>query len=57
VSTAANAQVREAIERATGRAVLSASPLSGGCVADVLRVDLEGGSRVVAKVAPGGGPR
>jgi fructosamine-3-kinase len=37
------------IVRALGRPVRSAHRLSGGCVADVLLVELEGGDRVVVK--------
>ncbi len=41
------------IQARTGRAILGARPLSGGCVGEVLLVDLAGGERVVAKIGPG----
>lgn len=44
-----------AVEAATGRPSLSAKPLSGGCIAEVLDVGLEGGGRVVAKRSRDGG--
>lgn len=41
------------IEAALGRRPLAAAPLSGGSGVQVLRVDLPGGERIVAKVGPG----
>jgi len=37
------------IERATGATVRSAAPLAGGCIADVLRIDLDDAPPVVLK--------
>jgi fructosamine-3-kinase len=42
--------LRNRIERATGRVVLDISPLSGGCVAEVMRADLDHAEPVVVKV-------
>ncbi len=42
---------RQTVETVTGRRVARAAPLTGGCIADVWRADLEGGSSIVAKVA------
>lgn len=39
----------------TGRGVTALTPLLGGCVAEVLRVDLDGAAPLVAKVAAEGG--
>ena len=44
-----------AIGAATGKRPRHLSPLSGGCIAEIHKVDLEGGDVVVAKVAPEGG--
>lgn len=44
-------EARQAIFRATGAEVLRASPLSGGCVGDVWRLDMADGQRLVAKTA------
>ena len=44
-----------AVEAAAGRRPLSSHPLPGGCIAQVLKVELAGGDALVAKVAPGGG--
>jgi fructosamine-3-kinase len=49
------AHVAARIEATTGRGPLSARPLPGGCIAEVLRVELAGGGTVVAKLAPNGG--
>ncbi len=43
------------IEAAAGSRPSGSQPLAGGCIADVVRVDLENGERVVAKRAPAGG--
>jgi fructosamine-3-kinase len=43
--------VRQAIAEVAGAAVAQASPLTGGCIGDVWRVDLADGRRVVAKTA------
>ncbi|RDD63413.1 fructosamine kinase family protein [Ferruginivarius sediminum] len=43
------------IEATLGRKPLSARPLPGGCIAEVLRVELSDGGTVVAKLAPKGG--
>lgn len=50
-----NAEVRERIAAALCAKVAGASPLGGGCVAEVLRVDLADGRSVVAKVSASGG--
>lgn len=47
------AELRARVEAVAGRRVTAASPLSGGCVGEVWRLDLAGGGRVVAKVGPG----
>lgn len=44
------------IEAATGYRPVGRAPLAGGCIAEIYRVDLDGGETVVAKLAaPGGG--
>ncbi|MDX1576158.1 MAG: fructosamine kinase family protein, partial [Kiloniellales bacterium] len=48
-------RLAEAVERATGRRPARTRPLTGGCIAQVLRVELEGGGALVAKVAEGAG--
>ena len=49
-------RLAEAVERATGRRPVRTRPLTGGCIAQVLRVELEGGGALVAKLAePGAG--
>jgi fructosamine-3-kinase len=45
------------IEQATGRRPVRAEPLAGGCIADVLRVSLDGGGSVVVKQDGGPAPR
>lgn len=49
--------VARAVEDALGRAVVSSSPLSGGCVGDVVRAVLADGESVVVKTESGGGGR
>ncbi len=44
------------VEAALGRAPLAATPLGGGCVGEVYRLDMAGGERLVAKLAAGSGP-
>ena len=44
---------RSEAERLFGRAVVGATPLSGGCVGQVVRLDLDDGRRIVAKQGPG----
>lgn len=46
--------LEEAVGRITGARPRRLSPLGGGCVAEVYRVDLEGGDRLVAKVGGDG---
>ncbi|MEE8445608.1 MAG: fructosamine kinase family protein [Alphaproteobacteria bacterium] len=46
---------REAIGALAGARVLDASPLSGGCIGEVFRLDLADGRRLVAKTAGPGG--
>jgi fructosamine-3-kinase len=43
------------VEAVTGRRPIATRPLPGGCIAEVLKVELPGGEAVVAKVAPAGG--
>ena len=45
----------DAVEAVAGRRPLGTRPLAGGCIAQVLKVDLGDGEALVAKVAPGGG--
>lgn len=45
---------REAVGRVAGSPVVAMRPLSGGCVGEVYRIDLEDGARVVAKVDSSG---
>lgn len=45
--------VRETVEGLTGRQVRSLVPLGGGCVGEVMRVSLDGGGDLVAKLGPG----
>ncbi len=45
----------DAVEAVAGRRPLGTRPLAGGCIAQVLKVDLGHGEALVAKVAPGGG--
>jgi len=40
----------DTIENITGAAVMRYSPLSGGCVGEVYRIDLSTGERLVAKI-------
>lgn len=47
--------VRQRIAEAAGVAVAHVAPLTGGCVGEVWRVDLEYGRRLVAKTAGAGG--
>ena len=44
-----------AIEAATGKRPRRLSALGGGCIAEIHKVELEGGGAVVAKAAPEGG--
>lgn len=41
------------VEDLTGRRIIGRVPLSGGCVGEVLRLDLSDGARLVAKLGPG----
>jgi len=45
-----------AVEKALGRAPARATPLSGGCIGEVYRVDMADGDAVVVKRAEGPGP-
>lgn len=47
--------IRDTIERATGSAPVEFAALHGGCVSDVMRVDLADGGRVVIKLGDEGG--
>lgn len=47
--------VERAIEEATGHRPVATHRLTGGCIAEVRRVDLEAGGSIVAKIAPDGG--
>ncbi|MFI4896463.1 MAG: fructosamine kinase family protein [Phycisphaerales bacterium JB059] len=49
--------LRDRVERALAHDVASISPLTGGCVAQVARVDLRGGDPVVVKWGQGAGVR
>lgn len=49
------AAVETAVKTITGRSPVEAHALTGGCVAEVRRVDLDDGSSVVAKIAADGG--
>lgn len=49
------AALATAVEAATGRSAVAVSALTGGCIADVQRIDLDDGSSIVAKSAPEGG--
>jgi fructosamine-3-kinase len=42
-------RVRETLARVTGRTPVTATPLHGGCVSEVMRIDFEHGEPVVAK--------
>jgi len=53
--TAVGPQFAARVEAACGARPLSAKPLSGGCIGQVYRLQLAGGEKMVAKVAPGGG--
>ena len=44
-------EIAEQIEQVTGQAPAGAQPLAGGCIAEVLRVDLADGGSVVVKLA------
>lgn len=48
---------RERLERAAGGVVRALRPLHGGCIAQVLLVTLEDGTRLVCKADPGPRPR
>lgn len=43
------------VAETTGAGVAGSRPLPGGCIAEVLRLDLAGGGHAVAKIAPRGG--
>ncbi len=45
----------EAVRAATGRAPKALRALPGGCIAEVYKVELDGGAACVAKIAPEGG--
>ncbi len=47
--------VDQIIERVTGSAPVAKSPLGGGCIGDVYKVDLEKGPAIVAKAGDAGG--
>ena len=47
--------VAAAVEAALGRRPRRLTPMTGGCIAEVYRVELEDGERLVAKVADEGG--
>ena len=49
------ADARRRIEAATGKTVVRVSPLGGGCVGDVFKIDLAGGDKIVAKIADANG--
>ncbi len=44
-----------AIEAATGQRPARVIPLSGGCIGEIYKVELEDGARLVAKVSAAGG--
>ncbi|HEC90613.1 MAG TPA: fructosamine kinase [Alphaproteobacteria bacterium] len=48
-------ETKDLIRQATGQAVVGARPLAGGCVGEVLRVELENGEIIVAKTGEAGG--
>src|SRR5690606_36504268 len=48
--------LRQQIEALTGRTPERLRPLSGGCIADVYRVDFASGDPLVAKAGDGSGP-
>ena len=50
-----HADARRRIEAATGKTVAHISPLSGGCVGDVFKIELADGDTLVAKIADAGG--
>jgi len=50
-----NAALAQAVEAATGRRPARLRTLSGGCIATVYKIELEGGGACVAKLAPQGG--
>ena len=50
-----DARQSEAVRAATGRAPTRLRALAGGCIAEVYKVELEGGGACVAKVAADGG--
>lgn len=47
----ASSGLAEAVETVTGRRIVGTGPLTGGCIAEVLRVELDGGGALVAKIA------
>ena len=47
--------VDDIVAQVTGRRPLRRTPLSGGCIAEIFKIELDGGGAVVAKVAEGGG--
>lgn len=49
------ADARRRIEAATGKTVARVSPLGGGCIGDVFKIDLAGGDKLVAKITDAGG--
>jgi len=48
---AKRSKLAETVETVTGQRAVATLPLAGGCIAEVLRIDLEGGGALVAKVA------
>jgi fructosamine-3-kinase len=50
-----SAALTDRIETALGRRPARFSPLSGGCIAEIHKVDLDGGGSAVAKVSDSGG--
>ena len=52
----ADSKLAETVETVTGQRLVGARPLAGGCIAEVLKVELADGGTLVAKVAePAGG--
>ncbi len=48
-------EIKDLIGQATGQAAVHTRPLAGGCVGEVLRVELENGKIIVAKTGEAGG--
>lgn len=47
------AEIKQEIEKITGQTILASQPLAGGMISQALRIDLNDGESLVAKVGDG----